>query len=116
MFWENSGTYRGSGTYGMNRLNSIIQMAPPNKEVNWIRTDELKYGIGKVRDMQQFFDVFGIHVKEQTVEHNLCKFVGQPMQKEFIPFLRPNEMGLDYDRIRYRFVNKWKDKEKKEKK
>mmetsp|Transcript_18895 Transcript_18895/g.41147 ORF Transcript_18895/g.41147 Transcript_18895/m.41147 type:complete len:707 (+) Transcript_18895:298-2418(+) len=109
MFWENSSIYRGSGDYGMNRLNAIIRMATPSrngKSKEWIRTDELKYGIGRVRDLQLFFDIFGIHVKEQTVEKHLCRFVGRPMQKEFIPFLRTNEMGLDYDRITYRYVDK----------
>ena len=106
LFWENSSTYRGSGIYGMNRLNSIIHMAshPTNK---WVHTDEIKYGLGKVRETQLFFDVFGIHIKEQRVEKHLCKFVGRPMQDEFIPALRSNAMGLDYEKITYRFVDKW---------
>ncbi|KAL9187926.1 hypothetical protein ACHAXT_006304 [Thalassiosira profunda] len=110
MFWDNASLYRGSGEYGMNRLNAIIHMSNPSAGGDWIRTDEVKYGIGKVRDLQRFFDIFGIHVKEQRTEKHLCRFVGQPMQKEFIPFLRDNEMGLDYDKITYRFVDKWKDK------
>jgi len=112
MFWENSQIYRGSGLYGMNRLNAIIQMLGPSHRTNgggettdWIKTDELKYGIGKVRELSTFFDTFGIDVKKQTVEKHLCKFVGQPMQKKFIPALRPNQMGLDYDKINYRFVD-----------
>ena len=110
MFWENTSAYSGSGEYGMNRLNAIIRMLPDADAgtSGWIRTDELKYGIGKVRDPQLFFDVFGIHVEERRVEKHLCKFVGRPMQKEFIPFLRENGMGLDYDRITYRFVDQWK--------
>ena len=109
MFWENQHIFRGSGVYGMNRLNAIIHMESPSingETKDWIPTEELKYGIGKVRDLQRFFDIFGIHVKRQTVEKHLCRFVGRPMQKEFIPFLRSNEMGLDYDRITYRFVDK----------
>jgi len=112
MFWENSQIYRGSGLYGMNRLNAIIQMLGPSHKTNgggettdWIKTDELKYGIGKVRELSTFFDTFGIDVKKQTVEKHLCKFVGQPMQKKFIPALRSNQMGLDYDKINYRFVD-----------
>mmetsp|Transcript_29719 Transcript_29719/g.63045 ORF Transcript_29719/g.63045 Transcript_29719/m.63045 type:complete len:675 (+) Transcript_29719:144-2168(+) len=109
MFWENNDIYRGSGVYGMNRLNEIIHMVSPSingETKDWIRTDELKYGIGKVRDLQRFFDTFGINVEKQKVEKHLCRFVGRPMQKEFIPFLRTNEMGLDYDKITYRFVDK----------
>lgn len=88
----------------MKRLNAIIHMDSPSQNTDWIRTDVMKYGIGKVRDLQLFFDVFGIHVKEQRVEANLCRFVGRPMQKEFIPSLRLNEMGLDYDKISFRFL------------
>lgn len=88
----------------MKRLNAIIHMDSPGQNDDWIRTDVMKYGIGKVRDLQLFFDVFGIHVKEQRVEANLCRFVGRPMQKEFIPSLRLNEMGLDYDKISFRFL------------
>eukprot|EP00581_Thalassiosira_minuscula_P018932 CAMPEP_0183721076 /NCGR_PEP_ID=MMETSP0737-20130205/13494_1 /TAXON_ID=385413 /ORGANISM="Thalassiosira miniscula, Strain CCMP1093" /LENGTH=689 /DNA_ID=CAMNT_0025951045 /DNA_START=18 /DNA_END=2087 /DNA_ORIENTATION=- len=110
LFWENSGHFRETGTYGMNRLNAIIHMTGHNvnnKAHAYIKTDELKYGLGNVRDTQKFFETFGIHVKSQTVENHLCRFVGRPMQKEFMPFLRKNEMGLDYDRITYRFVDKW---------
>ena len=98
----------------MKRLNAIIHLDSPDSTVqndDWIRTDVLKYGIGKVRDLQVFFDVFGIHVKEQRVEANLCRFVGRPMQKEFIPSLRSNEMGLDYERISFRFVDEWKNEQ-----
>jgi len=107
LFWENSNIYKRSGNYGMNRLNAIIHMSTSPSD-DWIRTDELKYGIGKVRDIQRFFDVFGINVKEQRVEGNLCRFVGRPMQAEFIPHLRTNGMGIDYETITFRFVDKWK--------
>lgn len=114
LFWENTSIYSGSGKYAMNRLNAIIHMESPSingETKEWLRTDELKYGIGKVRDLQKFFDTFGIHVKEQRVEKRLCSFVGRPMQKEFIPFLRKNEMGLDYDKITFRYKAKKKESE-----
>lgn len=104
MFWENTSRYRGVGELGMIRLNAIIHMLPEQLQgKDWIRDEEVKYGLGKVRDVQQFFDTFGIHVEEQRVEHNLCKFVGRPMMKEFIPHLRKNGMGLDYDTISFRW-------------
>lgn len=111
MFWENTQKYKGSGYLGMNRLNSIIHMQPKS-EMNhtWIRTDEIKYGLGQVRDINLFFETFGIHVETQTVEAHLCTFVGKPMQKKFIPYLRPNEMGIDYDKLNYRFVDPKKKK------
>jgi len=109
MFWENVNTYRGSGSLGMNRLNAIIGMLPArDRDKPWIRTDAVKYGLGKARDVKRFFEVFGIHVESQTVEKHLCRFVGRPMQMEFKPYMRQNGMGLDYNRITYRFVDKWK--------
>ena len=104
MFWENTARYRGVGELGMIRLNSIIHMLPSHmKDKEWIKDDALKFGLGKARDVQLFFDTFGIHVESQTIEKNLCKFVGRPMQKRFIPFLRSNGMGLDYDKINFRW-------------
>jgi hypothetical protein len=115
MFWENVETYKGSGYLGMNRLNSIIHMQPDSeKDKPWIRTDEIKYGIGQARDIKRFFETFGIHVESQTVEHNLCKFVGRPMQRKFIPYLRTNGMGLDYDELDFKFVDLNKKKEEEE--
>lgn len=104
MFWENVETYKGSGYLGMNRLNSIIHMQPDSeKDKQWIRADEIKYGLGQVRQVKNFFDTFGIHIESQTVEHHLCTFVGRPMQKQFIPHLRSNSMGINYDELNYRF-------------
>lgn len=31
------------------------------------------------------------------------------MMKVFLPALRENHMGIDYDKIDYEFVDKWKD-------
>ena len=105
-FWENEETYKGAGYLGMNRLNSIIHMQPDSeKDKQWIRTDETRYGLGQVRDTSLFFETFGIHVDSQTVEHHLCTFVGKPMQKKFIPYLRPNGMGIDYDKLDFKFVD-----------
>ena len=61
-FAENVDTYRGSGGLGMNRLNAIIGMLPEHdlKRRDWIRIDEVKYGLGNARDVHKFFDVFGM--------------------------------------------------------
>lgn len=75
------------------------------KDKLWIRTDETRYGLGQVRDTKKFFETFGIHAESQTVEHNLCTFVGRPMQKKFIPYLRPDGMGIDYDKLDFKFVD-----------
>jgi hypothetical protein len=93
----------------MKRLNSIIGMGDfPATE--WSQDEAHKYGLGQVRNVDKFFKVFGIHVKNQTVEQHLCSFVGKPMMKVFLPALRENHMGLDYDKIDYVFVDPMPDK------
>ena len=102
LFWENANIYEGVGKQAMRRLNSIIGMANfPRSE--WKQDEIHKYGLGNVRSPDKFFNTFGIHTDSQTVEHHLCSFVGKPMMKEFLPALRPNRMGLDYDKIHYQF-------------
>ena len=104
LFWEHSSLYSGVGSQAMNRLLGIILMNPacitPDK---WLHEEEQKYGIGKVRSLQKFFDTFGIHTESQTVEQHLCRFVGKKMQNEFKPHLRSDAMGINYDKILFRF-------------
>lgn len=110
LFWENANTYRNVGIKAMKRLNMIIGMANhPDEE--WQHDEIQKYGLGKVRDKAKFFKTFGIHTETQTVEHHLCRFVGQPMMKIFKPALRENKMGIDYDKIDF----EWKDPEPEKK-
>jgi hypothetical protein len=53
--------------------------------------------------VQKFFDTFGIHLEDHTVEDNLCDFVKEPMTRLFSKFLRSDGMGIDYDRLTYKF-------------
>lgn len=104
LFWENGRMYSGVGMKSMRRLNTIIGMENYPRD-QWVTGEEEKYGLGKVRDPNRFFEVFGIHVKEHRVEQHLCRFVGRPMMQVFLPALRKNGMGLDYDKIDYIFVD-----------
>ena len=102
LFWENANIYDGVGKQAMRRLNSIIGMANfPRTE--WKQDEIHKYGLGNVRSTDKFFNTFGIHTENQTVEHHLCSFVGKPMMNIFLPALRTDRMGLDYDKINYQF-------------
>lgn len=103
LFWENSNMYRGAGEKAMQRLNGIIRMIPEDQK--YFDAEEQKYGLGKVRTTEKFFKTFGIHTETQTVEDNLCKFVGKPMMNEFKPHLRANGMGIDYSKITFEFVD-----------
>jgi [Skp1-protein]-hydroxyproline N-acetylglucosaminyltransferase len=104
LFWENSNMYRGVAVKAMRRLNTIIGMAHYPLD-QWYHEEIEKYGLGKVRTTEKFFKTFGIHVESQTVEHHLCRFVGRPMMQVFLPALRENRMGLDYDKITFQFVD-----------
>lgn len=104
LFWENSKIYRGTGAFAMKRLNTIIGLA---RHSDFLKDEMGYYGLGSVRQTSQFFEVFGIHVKEQRVEKHLCRFVGKPMFEMFRPTVRKNGMGVDYSKIDYKFVDKW---------
>jgi hypothetical protein len=111
LFWEHASTYQGVGVRAMKRLNNIIGMSriPDNA---WQHDDAKKYGLGKVRQKEKFFKVFGIHTETQTVEDHLCGFVGKPMMRVFMPALRENRMGIDYDKIDYVYVDADKEENK----
>lgn len=104
LFWENSSLYTGVGMKAMRRLNTIIGMENYPRD-QWQTDEEYKYGLGKVRTAQKFFDVFGIHPESHTVENHLCRFVGQPMMRELKPHLRKDRMGINYDSVTYRYVD-----------
>jgi len=124
LFWEHANLYQGVAKIAVARLVSIIHMQPRNKTIPYNNIDEQKYGLGKERSAELFLDVFGIHMNNMTVEHNLCSFVVKKMQQIFVPKLRKNGMGLDYDKIKYRYRNKeknnknlwWQDDKYKKKK
>ena len=105
MFWENQVRYPGVEDISMDRLLGIIQINTLDVSVDeWDHTEEQKYGLGKARDVNQFFDIYGIHLKKKTVEKHLCSFVNVgEMHPMFVQHLRPDGMGIDYSKIHYRF-------------
>eukprot|EP00549_Striatella_unipunctata_P025361 CAMPEP_0118681512 /NCGR_PEP_ID=MMETSP0800-20121206/4985_1 /TAXON_ID=210618 ORGANISM="Striatella unipunctata, Strain CCMP2910" /NCGR_SAMPLE_ID=MMETSP0800 /ASSEMBLY_ACC=CAM_ASM_000638 /LENGTH=131 /DNA_ID=CAMNT_0006577827 /DNA_START=78 /DNA_END=473 /DNA_ORIENTATION=- len=99
LFWENQKYFPGAGRNSMKRLNGIIGMSTDE----YLKVEEKKYGLGHIRTTKKFFETFGIDVKAQKVQKNLCRFVGKPMHFMFKKRLRPNTMGIDYSQIRYKF-------------
>lgn len=102
-FWENTATYKQAGVKAMQRLNGIIGMGDPRDTYD--HSEEKLYSLGQVRPKEKFYSTFGIHTETQTVEHHLCQFVGQPMQRLFLRAMRQDQMGIDYDQITF----EWKD-------
>lgn len=109
-FWENTAAYKQAGVMAMQRLNGIIGMGDP-KDV-YDHAEEHMYALGSIRPKEKFFSTFGIHTESQTVEHHLCQFVGQPMQRLFLRAMRNDQMGLDYTQIDYEWVDPHPDKKK----
>jgi len=119
-FYEHSDAYQGLEKAAMARLLGVIQLLPDTKQegkednseeesqeeaIKWNHVEEKKYGIGKVRTVEKFLKTFGINIYTREVEHHLCQFVGKPMNSMFIPHLRKNGMGIDYDTIDFEFKN-----------
>ena len=106
-FWENDNKYTGTGRKAMMRLLGIVHMNPEDPVDSWDHTDEDIYGIGSVRTPENFYLTFGINVVAKTVERHLCRFVDIQgrMHKAFTPYLRSDGMGIDYSKIKFRFVD-----------
>jgi hypothetical protein len=102
MFWEHDALYKGVEGKAMKRLNGIIRIRKQDSS-DWDRTEEKTYGLGQVRPVTLFYNVFGIHPEEERVEKNLCRFVGRNMHTIWKKALRKDTMGINYDEIQYRF-------------
>jgi len=102
-FWENSQKYSGVADKGMRRLNGIIQMNPEIDRNTWNHADETLYGVGNVRELQKFFETFGIDTVKKKTQDHLCQFAGRNMHWIFKQYLRQNRMGIDYQHINYKF-------------
>mmetsp|Transcript_9397 Transcript_9397/g.13940 ORF Transcript_9397/g.13940 Transcript_9397/m.13940 type:complete len:535 (-) Transcript_9397:52-1656(-) len=104
LFWEHANLYKGAGKDGMRRLKKIIHMGDKHDHNEYNHADEHKYGIGKVREPEKFFETFGIHTDSETTENHLCSFVQSgKMHVDFSRHLRPDGMGIDYGKINYVF-------------
>jgi [Skp1-protein]-hydroxyproline N-acetylglucosaminyltransferase len=104
-FWENEDKYAGTGKAAMKRLLGIVHMNPEVPPNTWNHAEEDMYGIGGVRTCEKFYNTFGINVKEKKIEKHLCQFVDSngKMHNMFQPKLREDGMGIDYDKIEYKF-------------
>jgi len=110
-FWELPSYDPEVAFQAMQRLNTIIELKN-NDNGGHVFPNELKeYGTGKVRTVDRYYDTFGYHRDTRTMEPNMCMFVtSQEMNKKFIPALRPNTMGLDYNHKSlkdYVYKDKW---------
>jgi hypothetical protein len=103
-YWEHTDIYAGSGVKAMFRLLGIVHMNPEVDRNEWDHTEEAKYGLGGVRTPELFYETFGIDVVNKRAEPHLCKFVATgKMHLMFTKYLRSDGMGIDYNKINYKF-------------
>ncbi|KAL3935406.1 MAG: hypothetical protein SGBAC_009067 [Bacillariaceae sp.] len=96
-FWELPSYDAEVAFQAMQRLNTIIELKTNDNGGHVFPKEMKEYGVGKVRSVDRYYEIFGYHRDTQSMESNMCMFVTtQAMNKKFIPALRPNTMGLDY--------------------
>jgi [Skp1-protein]-hydroxyproline N-acetylglucosaminyltransferase len=103
-FWENEILFKGALEKSTARLNGITGLVTherksPHAEP-YFTAEQDKYGLGRVRTKEQYFQTFGIHPDLETVDNGLCGFVNEDMHLKLTPFLRSNGIGIDYNRIK----------------
>ena len=104
-FWEHAKKYEGKGIKAMKRLLGIVHMNPEVDPSERNHAEEARYGLGGARNTDQFYETFGIDVRKKTTERHLCQFVRGKMHHMFMKYLREDGMGIDYDKIKFSWVD-----------
>ena len=101
-FKDHADKYRGKYAASIMRLLALVDMGADGEE--WDRTEEEKYGTGKVRLTSKMFSCFGIHVETKITERKLCDFVSSGMMHStFLDHLRTDGMGIDYNEFFFHY-------------
>jgi len=100
LFWENSGKHKGEGQKSLKRSMAIIGMAPDIDPALWNHEEESRYGLGTVRPVSQFYELFLIDPLKRKATQ-LCPFVKNgKMHHDFQPHLRADGLGIDYSALK----------------
>lgn len=95
---ENTG-HAGEGQKSLRRATAIIGMAPDLDPATWDHREQDRYGLGSVRSLDLFYKLFMIDTNARK-SVQLCPFVETGMMhKEFHPYLRPDGLGVNYDKL-----------------
>ena len=95
---ENTG-HAGEGQKSLKRATAIIGMAPDLDPTTWDHREQDRYGLGKVRPLEQFYKLFLIDAKARK-SVQLCPFVETGlMHQEFQPHLRSDGLGINYGEL-----------------
>ena len=106
-FWDNAQSFKeDTSKKAMARLLGIVHMNPEVDPNYWDHTEEDFYGLGGVRTPEKFYETFGVDVIQKKAQHHLCLFVEKGhMHKKFQQLIRPDGMGVNYDRISFKFID-----------
>uniref|UniRef100_A0A7S1VJZ5 Uncharacterized protein n=1 Tax=Grammatophora oceanica TaxID=210454 RepID=A0A7S1VJZ5_9STRA len=103
-FLEHKDVDKGHELMSYKRLYGIVGLDGEKDPMDWANDPHELYGIGHARPLASFWNAFGIHASERITERKLCNFVQTGrMHKLFHDHLRPDGMGLDYEKISFRF-------------
>jgi len=87
------------------RVEGVIVFDLKPRIRHFIHSLSTKYGLGGVRNTSKFYELYGIDVLKKTTQRHLCQFVRNRMHKMFMKHLRPDDMGIDYSNIDFKWVD-----------
>ena len=74
-------------------------MAPDLDPATYDHAEMARYGLGKIRPLEQFYKLFLINRMER-IATKLCPFVRSgTMHRDFQKHLRPDGLGIDYTKL-----------------
>ena len=93
----------------MSRLLAIARLENHLKPDEWNQNDKNIYGLGGVRSPEKFYETYGIDIEGKETQGHMCRWVDNGkedgMHMMFTPYLREDGMGIDYERITYKFTD-----------
>jgi len=80
----------------INRMRRIAELYSGN---NYLRKNLEKYGLGNVRSILRFYEIFGIFPNEQQIVNNCKETMSGRLHDRLHVFLRKDGLGIDYEMV-----------------
>jgi len=107
LFWENSNRFPMDADRSARRLHEIFGMKTQFGHLDFDHTEMERYGLGKKRPLSKFNRVFGIDFERKTVKNSCSVAQSARLHQDLIQYLRPDRMGIDYDRVPDNIGDRW---------
>jgi len=95
LFYENK-FQAGEFKQSINRMRRILEWYYGN---NYLRKNLEKYGLGNVRSISRFYEIFGILPNEQQIVDNCKETRTGRLHDRLHVFLRKDGLGIDYEMV-----------------